>query len=93
MSRRRLLLAALLAIAAYLAVAYVVLPELWLHHEHHPGLEAMPKTTSTGEGLPGDPLNVALVGTEAELLGAFARTGWRRAAALGLRSDLGSAPA
>ena len=88
MSRRRVLLVALVATVVYLAAAYLILPELWRHHEHAPALAAMPKTTTTPDGLPGDPLNVGLVGSEAELMGAFARTGWRRAATLGLESDL-----
>jgi LssY C-terminus len=34
-------------------------------------------------------VTVALIGSEAELVGAFARAGWREPEALGLRADLG----
>jgi hypothetical protein len=77
--------------AAYLLVAYVILPSLWRHYEHQPALEQSPKFTVTNAGIPGDPLNVGLVGTREEVLAAFAAAGWRVPAALGLRSDLGIA--
>jgi hypothetical protein len=65
-----------------------VLPEAWRHYEHHPALETAPKTTRTAEGLPGDPLNVALVGSEAELIQALLRAGWSPADPLTFRSSL-----
>jgi hypothetical protein len=50
---------------AYLAVAYVVMPAYWKVHTHrHPALDSVPNITHTGSGIPGDPLNVALIGTE-----------------------------
>ncbi len=75
-------------VAAYLVVAYLLLPRLWRHYEHQPAMEEAPKITRTNAGLPGDPLNVGLVGTRAEVLDAFAAAGWRVAAALGVSSDL-----
>ena len=67
-SRRRLLIRGLtvLAIVAlvWLLAAYVVLPALWRHYEHHPAFENAPKTTLTTQGIPGDPLNVGLIGSE-----------------------------
>ena len=47
----------------------------------------MPDVTHTASGIPGDPLNVALVGSEAELERVFTAAKWFRAAALGVRSD------
>jgi hypothetical protein len=82
----------LLALAAvYGLVAYLLLPRLWRHYEHQPALEQSPKLTRTGAGIPGDPLNVGLIGTREEVLAAFAAARWRTPAALGLRSDLGIA--
>jgi hypothetical protein len=72
----------------YLLVAYLVVPRLWIHYEHHPALAEVPKRTLTADGIPGDALNLALIGSEAEMLDAFALAGWRQAAALGLRADL-----
>jgi hypothetical protein len=75
-------------IAAYLLLAYVVLPFLWHHYEHAPGLETTPKYTVTGSNIPGDPLNVALVGIEAEVVAAFAAAGWSRPAPIDVRSSV-----
>jgi tripartite-type tricarboxylate transporter receptor subunit TctC len=44
--------------AVYLALAYVVLPALWSHHEHEPCLASLPMVTRTSSGIPGDAVNV-----------------------------------
>src|SRR6516165_7423940 len=36
----------------WLLAAYVILPALWKHYEHHPALENAPKTTLTAQGIP-----------------------------------------
>lgn len=73
----------------YLAVAYVLLPQFDQMRAHrHPDLRDAERLTHTKTGLPGDPLNIALVGSEAEVIGALQAADWRRATALGLRSDL-----
>jgi len=41
----------------------------------------------TGDGLPGDPVNLALIRTLAELRAAFVRAGWHEADPLGLGSS------
>ncbi len=86
-SRRFLMLLGLVALG-YGAIAYLALPDLWSHYEHRPTMESEPRVTRTGSGIPGDPLNVALFGTEAEMIDAFTRAGFTQAKALGLRSDL-----
>lgn len=88
---RRLLRILAWSVAAYLVLAYAVLPALWRHYEHAPVLATVPKATITGDGIPGDALNVALVGTEDELLAAFASAGWRRPAPIDVGSSLGIA--
>jgi len=65
-----------LAIAVWAAVAYLVLPSFWRHYEHLPAMAAIPTVTHTPNGLPGDPLNVALVGSEEDVLRAFAAAHW-----------------
>jgi predicted outer membrane lipoprotein len=85
---RRILRVAVGALGVWLALAYGILPAVWSHYEHHRGLEQSPRITRTADGAPGDPLNVGLVATDAELRAAMARAGWRVAAALGLRSDV-----
>jgi hypothetical protein len=34
-------------LVAYLVLAYVLLPSLWSHHEHEPGLASLPMVTRT----------------------------------------------
>jgi len=75
-------------IAGYLLVAYFVLPEMGkIKAERHPDLLDGARLTHTGSGIPGDPLNIAVVGSEADVVGAMRAAGWRPADALGLRSD------
>ena len=52
-----------------------MLPAFWRHYGPLPAMAAMPKVTRAPNGLPGDPLNVALVGTEAEVVRALAAGG------------------
>jgi hypothetical protein len=86
--KRLALLAAVLAVL-YVAVAYLLLPALWRLYAHrHPALEDLPGITHTANGIPGDPINVALVGTKDELLRIMHAAKWYRADPLGLRSDL-----
>jgi hypothetical protein len=47
----------------------------------------VPSFTMTGDGLPGDPVNVVLIGTLQELHAAFAKAGWSVADRLGLASS------
>jgi len=60
----------------YIAVSYFVLPFIWDHYEHHKKMQGAPKTTFTAQGIPGDPLNVALVGEEADIVDAVVSSGW-----------------
>src|SRR5262249_49744971 len=63
-------------VVVWLLLAYLILPALWRHYEHHPALESAPKITRNAQGIPGDPLNVGLIGTEQELLRAMLGSGW-----------------
>lgn len=86
---KRVLLAVLSLALVYFAVTYLLIPALWkLYAYRHPGLEEIPGITYTADRIPGDPLNVALVGTEEEVMRIFAKAGWHKAAKLGLLSDL-----
>src|SRR5262249_47599701 len=78
----------------WLVLAYLILPALWKRYTHrHPGLDDVPGITQTGAGIPGDPLNVALVGTKAEVMKIMVAAKWYPAAPLSLRSSLGIAAA
>ncbi len=74
---------------SYIALAYGVLPRLWRHYEHHPALGDAPKTTTTVDGIPGDPLNVGFTGTPTELVRALRAAGWQPADPITLRTSVG----
>ena len=90
--RRRFVSRALKVLAAvavvWLLAAYVILPALWRHYEHQPALESAPKTTRTAQGIPGDPLNVGLIGTEEEVVQAMIGSGWDAADPVTVKSSL-----
>src|SRR5579872_2711313 len=73
---------------AYLALAYAVLPLLWTHHEHEPGLASLPMVTRTASGIPGDALNVGLVGSKDDVVHAMHATGWFPADPITLRTSI-----
>jgi len=77
----------LAAAVTYVIAAYVVLPRAVrmslkvLQRKH------VPRYTITGDGLPGDLVNLVLKGTRAQLDTAFAAAGWSRADTLTLASS------
>jgi hypothetical protein len=76
-------------LGTYLFVAYVVMPTFWRRYEHrHPALDDLPGITETGDKHPGDPINVALAGSEYDLKEIMKAAGWSPADPLGLRSDV-----
>ncbi|MDD8027574.1 MAG: LssY C-terminal domain-containing protein [Acidobacteriota bacterium] len=85
---RRLARVLILMILVYVGIAYAVFPLFWRHYEHLPRLEAAPKKTYKADKIPGDPLNVALIGTQAEVEGALSAVGWRKADPKTLLHDL-----
>jgi hypothetical protein len=77
------------AVIAYGAIAYFLVPNVWRWAEHrHPALDNAPTITHTKAGIPGDPLNVALVGSRDDVESIMKAAGWFPADPLGLRSDL-----
>jgi hypothetical protein len=78
-------------VVIWLVMAYLILPSLLRHYENHPGLEDAPKTTLTAQLIPGDALNVGLIGDRNELIGAMLGAGWDPADPTTLRSSLGIA--
>lgn len=81
----------LLVVVTWLVLAYAILPVLWRHYEHHPIMEDAPKVTRTAQGIPGDPLNVGLIGSREELIRSMLNSGWFAADPITLRSSLGIA--
>lgn len=88
---RRLRLALVLVgvLLTYLLAAYVFMPAWWSRYTRkHPSLEDIPTVVHTGSGIPGDPINVALVGTKAEVIQVMLAAKWYPADALSLKSSL-----
>jgi hypothetical protein len=76
-------------LAVWGVVAYFVAPLLWeAYAAHDRALDASPRITETGDHHPGDPLNVALVGTREQLDAIMFAAQWHPAASLGLKSDV-----
>jgi hypothetical protein len=88
-TKRRWVRVLLIAAVLYLVVAYLIIPLGWKDYaRHHPSFDDNPRITQTSDGHPGDPLNVALIGTKEEVEAIMKAAKWDAAAALGLRSDL-----
>lgn len=86
--KRRWLFVLAGVIMGYVLLAYVLLPMLWTHHEHEPGLASLPMMTRTASGIPGDALNVGLVGSKADILPAMHAAGWFPADPITLRTSI-----
>lgn len=76
-------------LAIYGVGAYILMPVDWSRYMRlHPSLKDIPGITHTKAGIPGDPLNVALIGTEAQLAKVMMAAGWHPADPLTLKSCL-----
>jgi hypothetical protein len=73
----------------YGIAAYIVLPRAIRLGLRILQRKRVPSYTITADGLPGDPVNVVLVGTLQQLRAAFAVIGWSEADRLGLTSSWG----
>jgi hypothetical protein len=78
----------ILAVAiTYGIAAYIVLPRVVRYGLKILQRRRVPRFTITGDGLPGDPINLVLIGTRQQLCAAFASSGWSEADRLGLASS------
>jgi hypothetical protein len=85
---RRLLLAAGAVVILYISFAYIILPLAWTHYEHQPKLATAPMVTRTAQGIPGDALNVGLVGTHENVVRAIHDAGWFPADPITLKTSI-----
>jgi len=72
----------------YGLIAYIVLPQIWTHYEHQKGLAGLTMVTRTAQGIPGDPINVGLVGAKNDVLCAMHAAGWYPADPITFRSSV-----
>lgn len=75
-------------LAAYVIAAYVVMPEGWRIDEWLWRGTRNAMVTRTPADIPGDPINVGLVGSRAEVIKAFAAARWDTADAVTLASSV-----
>jgi LssY C-terminus len=71
----------------YGAAAYIILPRIVRMSLKILQRKRVPRFTITGDGLPGDPVNLVLTGTLQQLNAAFQLAGWSQADRLGLASS------
>jgi hypothetical protein len=86
---RRVVIGVSALLTVYLVAAYLIAPITWKEYAtHHPEFDDNPRITQTADGHPGDPLNVALIGTEDAVRKAMITIEWYSADALGVRDDI-----
>lgn len=72
----------------YLAVCYFLIPEFWIFHNSRRLAGFSKMVTTTEQDIPGDPINVGLVGSREQLIRSFAAAGWDPADPITLRSSV-----
>jgi hypothetical protein len=92
MLRRRVARSAALATAtviiAYVGLAYLLMPTFWRDWYGNRALPPADMLTRTEQDIPGDPINVGLVGLKEEVLHAFAAADWDPADSITFRSSV-----
>ena len=69
--------------------AYLIVPRMWaFYFRRHPPLTKVARVTETGDGHPGDPVNIGLAGDEAELVRGMTAAGWFPANAITVESSV-----
>ncbi|HEY5086111.1 MAG TPA: LssY C-terminal domain-containing protein [Gemmatimonadaceae bacterium] len=90
--QRRVEITVAVIAAAVIALVYTathwIAPQLFTHFEHAPELAALPKRTTTARHTKGDPVNLAVVGTQGELVAAMRAAGWVTADPANRKTDI-----
>jgi hypothetical protein len=77
-----------LFLIAYGLLAYIAVPLMWIHYEHQKGLAGRPMVTRTAQDIPGDPINVGLVGSKRDVLCVMHAAAWYPADPITFRSSM-----
>jgi hypothetical protein len=85
---RRGLIAGGAVLTTYCSLAFLALPTCWAVRYRHVDLDDAPRITWAGNHHPGDPLNVALVGTKEEIVYLFLSAGWEGADPITIKTSL-----
>ncbi|WP_225040525.1 LssY C-terminal domain-containing protein (plasmid) [Rhizobium sp. T1470] len=72
----------------YLLLAYFVIPEIWFFHDAGRVAKLGSMVTTTAQDIPGDPINVGLVGSKEDVVRAFAAAKWDPADKITLRTSI-----
>jgi len=75
-------------LVCYGVIAYILLPQTWTHYEHQKKLAGLTMVTRTAQGIPGDAINVGLVGSREDVLCAMHAAAWYPADPITFRSSL-----
>src|SRR5438105_14791623 len=75
-------------LVAYGVLAYIVVPLAWTHYEHQKDLAGLTMVTRTAQDIPGDPINVGLVGAKEDVLCAMHAAAWYPADPITFRSSV-----
>lgn len=68
---------ALIILLIWAVAAYLLLPWLWKEYfRHNPNYADVSRITQTADKHPGDPINIAIVGTDEQLIRAMTAAGW-----------------
>ena len=87
--RRRVLLLASGLLLIYFITAYLILPMFWrADTKRHPGLSDGPRLTQTANHIPGDPVNIAIEGSESDVIHAMTAAAWYPADPITFRSSV-----
>jgi hypothetical protein len=88
-TKTRMAVSALIAVLfTYLLVAYFVIPEIWIFHDARRVVKLGNMVTTTEQDIPGDPINVGLIGSKEEVIRVFAAAGWDAADKITLRTSI-----
>ena len=86
--RRRRWRTVILGLAVWAVAAYLVAPRLWSQYmERARPMPDVARVTHTSDGHPGDPVNIALEGSQEEVIRAMTRAGWYPADPVTLESS------
>ncbi|WP_162987039.1 LssY C-terminal domain-containing protein [Sphingomonas paeninsulae] len=69
-------------------LGYSLLPRAWQFHERRVGSRGIVWVTHTKQGIPGDPINITLQGSQTEVACLFHRAGWLPASGITARSSM-----
>ena len=79
----------LLSALAWAVAAYLIVPRLWkLYFRYDPFVTEVARVTQTSDRHPGDPVNIVLVGSDAEVIKGMTAAGWFPADPITFRSSV-----